>query len=221
MKAKVLMYKADQNTLCTKVVELEKVTDHVYKMPIKDCDSISKIVFDVKGVLFTWMTMANGIMEDYKNRLESDCVNFVDKIRKAAKDGEYIRNIDIRVLESLGLNTEDLIKSREVFKERKRQEEEEYWKRAKELADKLEMERIEGLKKLDEAFSNGEWVDVEDFLSLCDWKGVKIHPRTKHVFDNNVTKVSKDRGVMFRRYVGERKPNFAGCHNTIEKYSNQ
>lgn len=218
MKAKVLMYKADYNTLCTKTVELEKVTEHVYKMPVKGCDTVSRVVFDVKGILFTVMMTNNNVIDAYKDRMESDCMNFVDKIRGMANSGEYIRSIEIRVFECLGLSTDELIKAREVFKEKKKEEERQKEIQHQERKRKEEERRNCVLDKVNDTLVNGGWISCGDFLALCERSGIKMHPRTKHLFNRNITMVSKGQGLKYIKYTGERKPDFTGCHNVIEKY---
>lgn len=76
-------------------------------------------------------------------------------------------------------------------------------------------EMLEGQKRM---FLAGERIQPEHFLELAKSDGFEIHIRTRGTFVKSVRMFDKWGTIHYVKTKGQKKPDFTGCHKTIEGY---
>lgn len=128
IRAKVLQYKSDGNTLTEKWETLTKMLDGVYYA--KDTDNwgytVYPIFFEDKGVFwYTQIAHSDNQMNrpETKERLIDFRANFRTILKEKAAQNAFINTLQIEVMRRLGEDVAPLLASREAYL--KQQEEEE------------------------------------------------------------------------------------------------
>lgn len=81
-----------------------------------------------------------------------------------------------------------------------------------------EKEYDEMLEEQKRRFLAGERIQPEHFLELAKSDGFEIHIRTIGTFVKSVRMFDKWGTIHYVRTKGQKKPDFTGCHKTIEGY---
>ena len=226
MKAKVLKYKFDGNTIVAPYMELEPYAENVFISLAKkneygnERDDSFHVVCKISNVYFSCGLYSRWILAKDGNREEAAayCRNWIENTLKDAEDGKIIPLLSVHVFKELGLDPTPLVQAREAYE--KRQEEKRLERKRKEELERKEKEdRWQQL--LDEnkrKFLGGEKITAEMFLEITGRDGFDIHIRTKGTFNRHVTAIDRNGTVSFRKYKGRRTPDFTGCHKAVADY---
>lgn len=226
MKAKVLKYKFDGNTVVAPYMELEAYAEDVYvALSAKDeygneDNDYFHVVCKIENVYFSGGQYSRRILDMEKSREEaaSYCRNWIANTLRDAENGNHVSLLSIRVFEELGLDTAPLLQARETY--RKKQEQRRQERKEKE-EEKRRLEEEKWQQELDEnkrKFLDGEKITAQMFLAITVRDGFRIHIRTKGTFNRHVTGVYNTGAISFRKYKGCRTPDFSGCHKAIAAY---
>lgn len=226
MKANVIKYKQDGNTVTTSYMELELYAENVYiSLCEKDRfgdDSLDLfyVVCCVSDVYFTCGRFVRRILDEEGKREASEafCRNWIANTLLCAKSGGFVNLIAVRVFESLGLDTTPLLQAREdskALREKERLAEEEQEKKRKAEEERAHQQYLDEQKR---AFLRGECISSNTFLEIAGRDGFDIHIRTKGTFRASVQFVTRDGGIYPTARIGKRAPNFSGCHKAIYDY---
>ncbi len=199
IRAKVLQYKSDGNTLTDKWETLAKYAEGVYYTTDNDGygNTIHGIVFEAKGV-YWWSRQAlrpEELNADniYCQKVMEKRRNFEHNIMAQAEAGQYINNLQIEVMRRLGYDVAELQVAHDEYirqrEERDRQQAEE--------AERCERERREAEKRHNaEVLADGkekllkhESITVEQIELIAEAVGYKIHIRTIGFMREKVTEV--------------------------------
>ncbi|MCM1331565.1 MAG: hypothetical protein NC248_03035 [Bacteroides sp.] len=226
MKAKVLKYKFDGNTVVAPYMELEAYAENVYlSLSEKDeygneSEDIFHVVCKVENVYFSCGQYSRRILvkEGQKEKFVGYCKNWVTNTLQDAENGNHVSLLSIRVFEELGLDTAPLLQAREAY--RKKQEQRRLEQKEQE-EEKRRQEEAKWQKELDEGkqnFLNGNEITAAIFLEITKRDGFDIHIRTKGTFSRHVKGLDKSGCIWWSKKRGCRTPDFSGCHKAIADY---
>ncbi|RGD24699.1 hypothetical protein DW646_13970 [Bacteroides sp. AM23-18] len=226
MKAKVLKYKSDGNTVIAPYMELEAYAENVYiSLSAKneygnEDDDCFHVVCKIENVYFSCGQYSRRILgkEGLREEAAGYCRNWIANTLRDAENGSHVSLLSIRVFEGLGLDTDPLLQAREVY--RKRQEQRRREEREKE-DERRRLEEAKWQQTLDEGkqrFLDGDEITAEIFLEITKRGGFEIHIRTKGTLGRHVKGLNKFGGIRYGRQRGCRIPDFSGCHKAIAAY---
>lgn len=226
MKAKVLKYKSDGNTIESSYMELEPYAENIYTSLLErdqyadESKDLLLMVCKIGDIYFACGKYLRQIIEEEGSREEAEiyCKNWVDNTIKKAEEGGFISILSVHVFDALGLDSTPLKQAREAYAIRQEQQ-------RLELRKKEEEERKQREKKyqllLDEnkrKFLEGEMISGEMFLEITRRDGFDIHIRTKGAFNRHVRGINKNGTISYRNIEGCRTPYFTGCHKAASDY---
>lgn len=146
--------------------------------------------------------------EIYKALKESDKQTFLDMYN----DKDYFfKNIDIETYRDLGMDVSVMVESRERQLREKEERSAQFLREREENARKLELEREEKeknrIKSLIKDFvcDNGS-VDNEDFITIANFLGVKLHMRTVGMIRKRLDLIYNDGGYTYTKIRRTRDP---------------
>lgn len=226
MKAKVLKYKFDGNTVVAPYMELEAYAENVY-ISLSDKNEYGNenydyfhVVCKVENIYFSCGQYSREMLgrEEQKEKLVGYCKNWIANTLQDAENGNHVSLLSIRVFKELGLDTAPLLQARETYQKKQEQrrleqKEQEEEKRRLEEA-KWQQELDEGKQK----FLNGNEITAEIFLEITKRDGFEIHIRTKGTFNRYVKRLDKSGCIWWSKKRGCRTPDFSGCHKAIADY---
>ena len=226
MKAKVLKYKSDGNTVIAPYMELEAYAENVYtSLSAKneygnEDDDCFQVVCKIENVYFSCGQYSRRILgkEGHREEAADYCRNWITNTLRDAENGNYITLLSIRVFEGLGLDTAPLLQAREAY--RKKQEQRRREQRVKE-DEKRRLEEAKWQQTLDEGkqkFLDGDEITADIFLEITKRDGFEIHIRTKGTLGRHVKGLNKFGGIRYSKQRGCRTPDFSGCHKVIAAY---
>lgn len=196
IRAKVLQYKSDGNTLTEKWETLAKLVDGVYYA--KDRDNWDNVryafIFEDNGIF--WYSLRAATENQFNNPKERERIinlrkNFRAYVKETAQNNGFIRSLEIEVFKRLGEDTAPLYMSREAYlknreeEERKRAEEAE--RRERERKEAEERRKAELLADGKEKLMNHERIAVEQIELIAESVGYKINIRTIGFMREKVT----------------------------------
>ena len=203
MKAKVLKYKFDGNTVVAPYMELEAYAENIY-LSLSDKNEYGNenydyfhVVCKVENIYFSC---------GQYSRLQD------------AENGNHVSLLSIRVFEELGLDTVPLLQAREAYRKKQEQRRQEQKEQEEE---KRRLEEAKWQQELDEEkqkFLNGEYIPANMFLEITKRDGFEIHIRTKGTLNRHVCGLNKSGSIRFYKKRGCRTPDFSGCHKAIAAY---
>lgn len=228
IRAKVLKYKADGNTLTEKWETLTKYAEGIYynlttptNYEIQECN----IILEIRGVFWEYDTAQGNIFctghyahRRWVNGLRMVVDTFPDIIIRNAEKGMYINNLNIEVMRRLGYDItalraarEECIKQRE---ERDRQQAEEAERRERE---RKELDLQERVKKAKMSFLAHKEIRVDEFELLARSVGYIINIRTLGTMRKRLLGVIVlENGVPAVR-VGKRSSGLDGSYSAIQE----
>lgn len=229
MKVKILRYGAypNQNKVVTHYEDVTFLNENVgWYLTDRDDNNpdfdLLDLVLKVEGVYF----VADQIIR--KNLLETERIEQWQKralhlqayMQQCIDRNQFIQLIYIAVYDALDWDARPLKMQRErwLAEQTKKQRNEERVRQEKIQARKAEFE-CQRKEKLDAAkirFMDGDFVELSDFLELCDLTHIEIHPRTLGVFRRSVKAVSPTQ-ISIRMYKGKRDPDLTGCFAVAEE----
>lgn len=196
IRAKVLQYKSDGNTLTEKRETLTKLVDGVYYA--KDRDNWDNVryafIFEDNGIF--WYSLRAATENQFNNPKERERIinlrkNFRAYVKETAQNNGFIRSLEIEVFKRLGEDTASLYASREAYlknreeEERKRAEEAE--RRERERKEAEERRKADLLADGKEKLMNHERITVEQIELIAEAVGYKINIRTIGFMREKVT----------------------------------
>lgn len=181
------------------------------------------LIMKVRGVYFVQDTYRRYDLAGRSlSNIAAHCENWVAITLENAAQEKFIRKMEIRVFDELGLDTAPLIRAREIFlnkrAEEKRRENEEYEHRQKEAAAQREREESERLDKVKADFLAGKLIEAEDFLSIAKRDGYEIHIRTIGTIRKRLSSLRKNGEYYYRPIKGKRKPSTVGFGDALFGY---
>ena len=182
------------------------------------------IILRVKDIYFVQDTYRRSDTENdrFQQSIASHCENWIDITLKNAAQDRFIRKMEIRVFEELGLDAAPLIRSRETFlknrEEEERRKKEEYERQRKEAAEQREREENERLDKVKADFLADRYIDPDDFLAIAKRDGYDIHIRTIGTIRKRITSMRKDGSYSYRHIKGKPRPNTEGFGKALFGY---
>lgn len=199
IRAKVLQYKSDGNTLTDKWETLAKYAEGVYYTTDDDGygNTIHGIVFEAKGV-YWWSRQAlrpEELNADniYCQKVMEKRRNFEHNIMAQAEAGQYINNLQIEVMRRLGHEVAALQAAHDEYirqrEERDRLQAEEAERRERERREAEERRKAEVLADGKEKLLKHESITVEQIELIAEAVGYKIHIRTIGFMREKVTEV--------------------------------
>ncbi|MBD5302396.1 MAG: hypothetical protein HDS16_05310 [Bacteroides sp.] len=187
IRAKVLQYKSDGNTLTEKWETLTMLTEGIYYT--KDVDGWDNpryvIFFEDNGVF--WYSLRAFTESQFNNSQVRERVmnlrnNFRANIKEIVQNNGFIRSLEIEVFKRLGEDTAPLVASRETYLKRREEEErqkaEEVARRERERKEADDRRKAELLADGKEKLMANQAVTVEQIELLAESVGYKIHIRT-------------------------------------------
>lgn len=199
IRAKVLQYKSDGNTLTDKWETLAKYAEGVYYTTDDDGygNTIHGIVFEAKGV-YWWSRQAlrpEELNADniYCQKVMEKRRNFEHNIMAQAEAGQYINNLQIEVMRRLGHEVAALQAAHDEYirqrEERDRLQAEEAERRERERREAEERRKAEVLADGKEKLLKHESITVEQIELIAEAVGYKTHIRTIGFMREKVTEV--------------------------------
>lgn len=215
IKVNALRYKADGNTLTDSKIELKKIAPNIYitsepeyKDKYSDDNDVFRLFAKIEynnNTVYVWQgsyskkTIENRLSEiDIDNFIDS----FIDELINVKDDNKFVNSLKIETAKRLGISPDKLIAKREqYFKQKEIQDLEKQKQKEKEVAEKLENEKIE-LQKQKVRLLNGEFVSGNFIITLAKEYGIDIHIRTiGAIRDKNVSfKYEKQDGSISYQY---------------------
>lgn len=199
IRAKVLQYKSDGNTLTEKWETLTKYAEGVYYTTDDDGygNTIHGIVFEAKGV-YWWSRQA--LRPEELNADNIYCQKVIEKRRNFERDvlaqaeaGQYINNLQIEVMRRLGYDVAELQAAHDEYirqrEERDRLQAEEAQRRERERVEAEERRNAEVLADGKEKLLKHESITVEQIELIAEAVGYKINIRTIGFMREKVTEV--------------------------------
>lgn len=185
IRAKVLQYKADGNTLTEKWETLTKFAEGIYYRTESDeyGQNLAYIIYELKGLF--WYSMHCERLEQierYRERIIENHTNFETSILAAAKASKFIGMLNIEVMRRLGHDVAPLLASREAcLKQRDEEDRKRIEERRRREAERQEVEE----RRLAELLADGKQkllaykcISSAQLLLIAESVGVNIHPRT-------------------------------------------
>lgn len=226
MKAKVLKYKFDGNTVVAPYMELEAYAENIY-LSLSDKNEYGNenydyfhVVCKVENVYFSCGQYSREMLgrEEQKERLVKYCKNWIANTLQDAENGNHVSLLSIRVFEELGLDTVPLLQAREAYRKKQEQRRQEQKEQEEEKRRLEEAKRQQILDKGKQNFLEGSDITAEIFLEIAKRDGFKIHIRTKGTFNRHVKGLDKSGCIWWNKERGCRTPDFSGCHKAIASY---
>lgn len=228
LRAKVLQYKSDGNTLIEKWETLEKLVDGVYYTKNRDnWDNVRyAFIFEDNGIF--WYSLRAATENQFNNPKERERIidlrkNFRAYVKETAQNNGFIRSMEIEVFKRLGEDTAPLYASREAYlknreeEERKRAEEAE--RRERERKEAEERRKAELLADGKEKLLNGEKITVEQIELIAGAVGYKINIRTLGTMRKKLVSMSysEANGWDYSYYSGKNTSdrNFKGAMDAL------
>lgn len=226
LRAKVLQYKSDGNTLTEKWESLTSYADGIYYHVDKGTinGDIANFVFEKNGVY--WDAVRCDRVEYIDARrdiLIADLRDFEENVISRAERGAFINKLHIEVMRRLGHDTAPLYVSREAYlknreeEERKRAEEAE--RRERERKEAEERRKAELLADGKEKLLNGEKITVEQIELIAGAVGYKINIRTLGTMRKKLVSMSysEANGWDYSYYSGKNTSdrNFKGAMDAL------
>ena len=213
MKAKVLKYKFDGNTIVAPYMELEPYAENVFISLARkneygnESEDSFHVICKIGDVILD--------KDGHREEAATYCKNWIENTLKDAEDGKIISLLSVHVFNALGLDSTPLIQAREEYA--KKQEEKRLERKRKEELERKEKETRwqQLLNENKRKFLDGEKITAEMFLEITGRDGFDIHIRTKGTFNRHVAAIGT---VSFRKYKGRRSPDFTGCHKAVADY---
>ncbi len=226
MKIKVLKYKSDGNTLVAPYMDLHPLVENVFiSLSEKDKYGYANndwfyVIFKIENVYFVYEQNNRAKIEEKKYQLSivEHYSNWIQKVVEAAQQEQYIRLLDIKVFEGLGLDTTLLHKSRNLYLQRKEEREKEYKRKMEEEQKEKALLHEQELDKQKLLFINGAYIKGKSFLEIVKRDGFDIHIRTKGTFNKSVSDLNKNGAILYWRQRGKKAPDISGCQKAIEAY---
>mgnify|MGYP000828867746 CR=1 FL=1 len=226
MKTKVIKYDKSGNKIVNAFLELESVAENVFKAFYKPAEyggpsqDLFTVVFRINEVYFSIGNISRVSLERDENckQLEERCSGWIQDVMESVARHDYIRLLEIRVFEMLGMDTAPLWQSREIAEIRRKEEARLREEKAREEIIRREKEHDEMLDEQKSRFLAGEKIQPEHFLELAKRDGFEIHIRTKGTFAKSVRMLDKNGTIHYVKAKGQRKPDFTGCQKSIENY---
>lgn len=129
MKAKVLKYKFDGNTVVAPYMELEAYAENIY-LSLSDKNEYGNenydyfhVVCKVENIYFSCGQYSREMLgrEEQKEKLVKYCKNWIANMLQDAENGNHVSLLSIRVFEELGLDTVPLLQAREAYRKKQEQ----------------------------------------------------------------------------------------------------
>lgn len=226
MKTKIIKYDKSGNKIVNAFLELEPVAENVFKAFYQPAEyggssqDLFTVVFRINEVYFSIGNTSRAYIECDENckRLAERCRTWIQDVMESVARHDYIRMLEIRVFEMLGMDTSPLWQSREIAENRRKEEARLREKKAREERIRREKEHDEMLDEQKHRFLAGEKIQPEQFLELAKRDGFEIHVRTKGTFAKSVRMLDKNGTIHYVKAKGQRKSDFTGCQNAIESY---
>lgn len=191
IRAKVLQYKSDGNTLTEKWETLKQYADGVYYYLTPDNygGEYCNIVLEINGVFWKNNTTSGNVFcighyahKQWDNEARTVVATFPDIVRKNSELGRYINNLQIEVMRRLGHDVADLQASHDEYirqrEERDRQRAEEAERREAERREAEERRKAEVLADGKKRLLKHERISVEQIELIAEAVGYKINIRT-------------------------------------------
>ena len=206
MKAKVLKYKFDGNTVVAPYMELEAYAENIY-LSLSDKNEYGNenydyfhVVCKVENIYFSCGQYSREMLgrEEQKEKLVKYCKNWIANMLQDAENGNHV-------------SLEAYRKKQEQRRQEQKEQEEE----------KRRLEEAKWQQELDEEkqkFLNGEYIPANMFLEITKRDGFEIHIRTKETLNRHVCGLNKSGSIRFYKKRGCRTPDFSGCHKAIAAY---
>lgn len=226
MKAKVLKYKFDGNTVVAPYMELEAYAENVY-LSLSDKNEYGNESYDyfyvvckVENVYFSCGQYSREMLgkEEQKEKIAGYCKDWIANTLRDAENGNHVSHLSIHVFEELGLDTTPLLQAREAYLKKQEQRRQEQKEKEEEKRRLEEAKRQQELDNEKQKFLNGNEIAAEIFLEIAKRDGFEIHIRTKGTFNRHVKGLNKSGCIRYSRQRGCRTPDFSGCHKAIAAY---
>lgn len=231
IRAKVLQYKSDGNTLTEKWETLARLVDGVYYA--KDRDNWDNVryafIFEDNGIF--WYSLRAATENQFNNPKERERIinlrkNFRAYVKETAQNNGFIRSLEIEVFKRLGEDTAPLYVSREAYLKTREEEEskraEEAERRERERKEAEERRKAEVLADGKEKLLKHERITVEQIELIAETVGYKIHIRTIGFMREKVTEavLREDDTVTVWGYKLTSR-NIDGTANVMRELYNQ
>lgn len=214
IRAKVLQYKSDGNTLIEKWETLKKYTEGVYYnlTPDNYGGEYCNIILEINGVFWKNNITPGNVFcaghyahKRWDNEARTVVATFPDIVRKNSKLGKYINNMQIEVMRRLGHDVAELQASHDEYirqrEERDRQRAEEAERRERERMEAEERRKAEVLADGKKKLLKHERISVEQIELIAEAVGYKINIRTIGFMREKVTRAAmSDNGVQVSGY---------------------
>lgn len=226
MKTKVIKYDKSGNKVINAFLELEPVAENVFKAFYQPAEyggpsqDLFTVVFHINDIYFSIGNTSRVSLERDENckRLAERCRTWIQDVMESVGHHDYIRLLEIRVFEMLGMDTSPLWQSREIAENRRKEEDQLREEKAKEERIRREKEHDEMLDEQKRRFLDGKEIMSEYFLELAKRDGFDIHIRTKGTFKKSVRMFDRKGTIHYVKAKGQRNPDFTGCRNAINGY---
>jgi hypothetical protein len=226
MKTRVIKYDRSGTKVVNAFLELEPVDENVFKAFYKAAEyggpsqDIFIIVFRINKVYFSIGHTSRVSFERDENckLLAEMCRTWTQDVMERVARHDYIRLLEIRVFEKLGMDTGPLWQIRKSVENRRKEESRLREEKATKERIRREKEHNEMLEKQKRRFLAGEKIQPEHFLEFAKRDGFEIHIRTKGTFVKSVRMLDKNGTIHYVRTKGKRKPDFTGCQKAIMDY---
>lgn len=203
IRAKVLQYKSDGNTLTEKWHTLTKFAEGIYlsyAAPDKYEQVYVTVVFAKNGVFWKVGCELEQCFRpdsfhyaEHVETLKKRYANYEAGIMQAVANGGWLTKLHITVMERLGYDTTAMIEAynevRRQREERDRQQAEEAERRERERMKAEERRKAEVLEDGKEKLLNHERITVEQIELIAETEGYKINIRTIGFMREKVTEV--------------------------------
>ncbi len=230
MRARVLTYKSDGNTVVERYMELQPLNENIFyslasENEINELWDEFYFIFKIQGVYFVFERKCRRHIKDasYLSYLQEECYKYwMQNVLQSAENEKYINLLTIAVFERLGLDAAPLYQSRAKAMQRIKEEEEE--ERRQILAEELRIKKEEEeqhkqkLQVAKQLFLNGQGIDGATFVEIAKSDGFEIHLRTQGTMRKSVSQLDKTGVRRYYKEKGKRMPSFDGCNKVIKEY---
>lgn len=198
IRAKVLQYKRDGNTLTEKWETLTKLCDGVYYNRDQDAwNNWLYVFFYEDNGVFWFSQIASSEVEfnrpEARERIIGYRKNFRVNLKERAKGNNFINTLQIEVMRRLGEDIAPLVASREAFlkhrEEEERQKAEETARREQQRKEAEERRRDDLLIEGKEKLLSYKAITVEQIELIAEAVGYTIHGRTLGFMREKVSEV--------------------------------
>lgn len=196
VRAKVLQYKPDGNTLTEKWETLTKYAEGIYYSVDKGTinGDMADFRFEKNGTYWDAIICDRvEYIELRREKITEMFVNFEANVISRAERGMFINTLHIEVMRRLGYDTAPLYVSRETYLKNREEEEkrkhEEEQRREQERREAEERRKAEVLADGKKKLMNHERITVEQIELVAEYVGYKIHIRTIGFMREKLTEV--------------------------------